>query len=519
MSEPAEGQFLESERRRATPTGTRRAPDLPPRRLDTPVQLRLDLQERASRTLRGHVVRAVRRFVALVLADWAMLYLMRGVLRWVRDDAALGAWFSANIQAVLPRGILNGWQIAGALLVGLVVTGNYGRGDARRDPKRLFLGCALAAALPLWMAIWTRGLELVMVQYAVTTGLLWVGLVLERRTLDRVVTWMLHPERQAARTLFVGPAEECREAMESPAFSVGGEFRAVGYADTHIPPAPGARGHISEFARVLRDARADTVVVCGYLPDRQFHDVVEAALVAGSQVLSVPRAIEIAGVEPKVMWRRGQAVIELTRPTLKGYQMALKRAMDLLMGVVGLVILAPVFALLAALVKFHSPGPVFFRQVRVGRSGRPFRIFKFRTMVAGAEMQRDELMSQNIYGDPRLFKLPADPRVTRLGRWLRRTSLDELPQLLNVVRGDMSLVGPRPPLPSEVELYEGKHYARFDAKPGITGPWQVSGRNDIRDFEEVVRLEHDYIRNWSLARDIEILLKTVPVVLRMRGAH
>jgi len=161
---------------------------------------------------------------------------------------------------------------------------------------------------------------------------------------------------------------------------------------------------------------------------------------------------------------------------------------------------------------------VFFRQDRVGGGGRRFRIIKFRTMVDGAEKRRDDLLSQSVYSDPRLFKMPDDPRMTRLGRWLRRTSLDELPQLVNVLRGDMSLVGPRPPLPSEVALYEQHHYARFDVKPGITGPWQVAGRNGVTAFEEVIGLETAYIQNWSVWADLQLLVKTVPVVVRMRGA-
>jgi lipopolysaccharide/colanic/teichoic acid biosynthesis glycosyltransferase len=140
-------------------------------------------------------------------------------------------------------------------------------------------------------------------------------------------------------------------------------------------------------------------------------------------------------------------------------------------------------------------------------------------MVDGAEARRDELLSQSVYGDARLFKVPSDPRMTRLGRWLRRTSLDELPQLINVLRGEMSLVGPRPPLPSEVALYEAHHYARFDVRPGITGPWQVGGRNEVTDFESVVALESEYIRNWSLVSDLVILLRTIPAVVGMSGAH
>jgi lipopolysaccharide/colanic/teichoic acid biosynthesis glycosyltransferase len=162
---------------------------------------------------------------------------------------------------------------------------------------------------------------------------------------------------------------------------------------------------------------------------------------------------------------------------------------------------------------------VFFRQNRVGRGGRLFKIYKFRTMVAGAEEHRDELLDQSIYSDRRLFKIVSDPRVTRLGTFLRRTSLDELPQLFNVLKGDMSLVGPRPPIPSEVDLYEAHHYARFDVKPGITGPWQVAGRNEVTDFERVVLLETSYIRDWSLWRDLVVMLQTLWVVLTMRGAH
>src|SRR2546429_3868228 len=144
----------------------------------------------------------------------------------------------------------------------------------------------------------------------------------------------------------------------------------------------------------------------------------------------------------------------------------------MLVAGVGLVVLTPVLALVAAIVKLESPGPVFFTQVRVGRGGRRFRIIKFRTMGDGAGRRRDELLSRSLYSDGRLFKVRDDPRITPVGRWLRRTSIDELPQLVNVLRGEMSLVGPRPPLPSEVALYEEHHYARFDVKPGITGPWQ-----------------------------------------------
>ena len=183
-----------------------------------------------------------------------------------------------------------------------------------------------------------------------------------------------------------------------------------------------------------------------------------------------------------------------------------------------LFLLVPLFAVIALAVGMSSVGPVFFRQARVGYGGKKFQMYKFRSMVKNAEDLKAKLEKQSIYPDRRLFKVPNDPRVTRLGRFLRRSSLDELPQLWNVLRGEMSLVGPRPPLASEVETYEEHNYTRFDMKPGITGPWQVAGRNRITSFDEIIALETEYLTDWSLLKDFTILMKTVPTVLSMSGA-
>jgi len=219
-----------------------------------------------------------------------------------------------------------------------------------------------------------------------------------------------------------------------------------------------------------------------------------------------------------MVWSRGAPLIALNRPGLRGRQLLIKRTLDVVVSGLGLALLCPLFGLIAIAIYLSSPGPIFFRQTRVGLGGRLFKITKFRSMVHDAEALREDLATRSLYNDLRLFKIKNDPRVTRLGAFLRRTSLDELPQLWNVLSGDMSLVGPRPPLPAEVDLYEEHHYTRFDVKPGITGPWQVNGRNLITDFEEVIRLEIDYIREWTLWKDLGILLKTIPAVLYMRGA-
>jgi exopolysaccharide biosynthesis polyprenyl glycosylphosphotransferase len=481
--------------------------------------LRLNLQRRARENMHRHVVRAAMRFGALLLADLASFYVMRQILRAARNEVVVGTWVAGLTQSVLPGGILNGWQFASALFVSLAILGCYGAGDQRRDPRRLFTAAALATALPLWMAIWIRGPSLVALQYGLTTVLLWGGLVVDRLGVEWIVARVRTPERAGARTLFVGTATECNAIARMPAFDGGGEFQSVGFVDVQVPPAPEALGHFVELARLIHGSGAEAVVVCGQLSDSQLVDVTDGALATGCQLLMQPRGVDVPGVEPAIVWRRGQPLLELTAPTLKGYQLVLKRAIDVVGSVAGLVVLSPLFAFVALRIKLDSAGPVLFRQERVGREGRRFKILKFRTMARDAEQRREGLQGRSIYRDPRLFKVPDDPRMTRVGRWLRRTSLDELPQLLNVLKGEMSLVGPRPPLLCEVELYEAHHYARFDVKPGMTGPWQVSGRNQVTDFEEVVSLETTYIRDWTLGRDVGILFRTIPVVIGMRGAH
>jgi len=238
--------------------------------------------------------------------------------------------------------------------------------------------------------------------------------------------------------------------------------------------------------------------------------------VAPSLFNCLPRKTEVdqIGVLP---------VITLFREPLSQGARVVKRAFDLAAAALALVLLSPLWVLMALLIKLDSKGPVLYRQERVGMDGRIFLFLKFRTMRTGADDRiHREFQRQYIEGRPEtnlgdsvrpVYKLHDDPRVTRTGRWLRRTSLDELPQLLNVLRGDMSLVGPRPPIPYEVEAYALWHRKRLDMKPGMTGLWQVSGRNRL-SFDEMVRLDLFYIENWSLWLDLKIMLRTLPVLLR-----
>jgi exopolysaccharide biosynthesis polyprenyl glycosylphosphotransferase len=203
---------------------------------------------------------------------------------------------------------------------------------------------------------------------------------------------------------------------------------------------------------------------------------------------------------------------------LKEWQRVVKRAMDITISILVILALLPFFLIVALLIKLTSPGPVFYKQVRVGRNGRRFFMYKFRSMYEDADSRVDELLKKYQVASLALIKFKHDPRVTPIGRFLRKYSIDEFPQLINVLKGEMSLVGPRPPLVREVEMYEKWQLKRVDVVPGMTGLWQISGRSDTT-FEEMVKLDLEYISNWSIWLDIKILLATPIVVLKGKGAY
>jgi exopolysaccharide biosynthesis polyprenyl glycosylphosphotransferase len=230
----------------------------------------------------------------------------------------------------------------------------------------------------------------------------------------------------------------------------------------------------------------------------------------------LPAQVDVIGPSVEVGDIEGITVLGLNPMTLSRSSRFLKRAMDIVGSILGLLFLSPLMASIAAAIKLDSRGPVLFRQERIGRKGERFRLLKFRTMVRDAEQRTGELFAAS--EDPHWLKLEHDPRVTRVGRFLRLTSLDELPQLWNVLRGDMSLVGPRPLIVTEDASVTGWARTRTDLAPGVTGLWQVLGRTNI-PFEEMVKLDYLYVTNWSLWGDAKLLLQTFPVVVRRRGAN
>ena len=255
-------------------------------------------------------------------------------------------------------------------------------------------------------------------------------------------------------------------------------------------------------------------------PDEVSLDVIRSLKDLDVQIDIVPRMFEVIGSNAGIHTVEGLPLLGLSRLRLSHSSRLLKRPMDLVIATVALVVLAPFLALVAIAIKLDSRGPVFFRQIRRRGGERTFRIYKFRTMVADAERRKREVahLNQHASGDPRMFKVPDDPRVTPVGRLLRRFSLDELPQLINVVNGEMSLVGPRPLILDEDRFVTDWKRTRLDLKPGITGLWQVLGRSEI-PFEEMTKLDYLYVTNWSLWGDLLLLFRTVPTVFRARRAY
>ena len=474
--------------------------------------------ERASTNLRRHVLRVALRQGTLLALDVTAIV----VLDLLAHRAILLPWVGPRLAAFLasklPATPLTDLPVLTGIVVALAITGNYGAGDRRRDPARLFLGCALGLALPFWDTLWNTSL-VVLAHHAVGVVLLATALYVTRSLLDLLVHYTVPTQSTAPRTLLVGPGADCLALFGRSAFSDEYGFRLVGCVDTTSAPYANLDDLADRLGRELLEQQIDTVVLCGPLGDATTADVMRAATIAECEMLVTSPTLELAGVHPSLVWRHGQPFIELRGAALRGHQLVAKRLLDIVVGAVALVVFAPVMAAIAVLVRLDSPGPIVFGQRRLGRHGRVFRCYKFRSMRRDAEeVLRAEpaLFAEYVRND---YKLPPerDKRITRVGRFLRRTSLDELPQLWNVLRGDMSLVGPRPIVLDELQHYGREQPLFLSLPPGVTGAWQVSGRSSVA-YPDRAALELQYVRTWTLGRDRRIRMPTVPAVLAQRGA-
>lgn len=332
----------------------------------------------------------------------------------------------------------------------------------------------------------------------------------------------------ASRTLLVGSAESAGVIARELARHTEAGYRVVGACVTHgaesLRQLPGTDvpvlAGVDHALGTMRDLGADTVIITsGDEMDPERVRRLSWGLTPGAEHLVVaPSLIDVGGPRIRTRPVAGLPLIHVETPSFEGRKLVAKRAFDLLTSLSLIVVLSPVLIGVALAVKLSTPGPVFFAQERVGIKGRPFKMLKFRSMVVDAEARLAELQGQRDAGNDVMFKMKHDPRVTPVGRVIRRYSLDELPQLFNVLLGSMSLVGPRPPLAREVEAYDQHVNRRFLVKPGVTGLWQVSGRSSL-PWEETVRLDLYYVENWSLTGDVVIIWRTARAVLAKEGAY
>jgi exopolysaccharide biosynthesis polyprenyl glycosylphosphotransferase len=458
-------------------------------------------------------------FIALAAAFTALaLVPTQTIGEWMGPD---GASFLRFLLPSEPSALVRRlW----ALLFCLVATRSYSYTEREFHSGRITAALLLGLAMPRWTEIWTSHLLQRSLALAAIIAVLWAALILQRRLLTMALRSFDPRHLEPARTLIVGPEQvlsgvrdDWRRRVESEGDdAVAPAFFALS-ADWPADTSTGLR----ELYEAIDGAKADALVLVGAVGDAALQSLMIAASSAGCRVFATRRRAFQKFDEPSFLLRRAEPLALLSRPALVGVQLVLKRVVDVSGAVVGLAVGTPVALVIALAIRLTSRGPVLFRQVRVGLGGDPFTLLKFRTMVADAEAQLAALEAAKANqhaGDP-IFKMRGDPRLTRVGRFLRRSSLDELPQLINVLRGEMSLVGPRPALPSEVSRYKPHHFVRFEVLPGITGPWQVGGRSAISDFEQVVALESAYIRGWTVWRDLLILARTIPTVFSMKGAY
>jgi len=474
--------------------------------------------------------RSLRRWLPWMMAgiDLVLINLAFTLGFWVRYRLQ---WFRAvdpAYNATFPTYIPLALVLTALLLLAYRGAGLYDRRRTRSwldEMRAIVNGTAIGIVVLVVVVFAVQPLVYSRLIFFYAGILVVILLGLARLVKSIVLARLRRRGRALDRVVIVGAGETGRTVMGNLVARPELGYQVVGFVDdnpdkgrTDIGRFP-ALGSVDNLPHVLEEHLVDEVIIA--LPWQAHRKIIR--LVNECQRVDVrPRIIpdlfQMSLSRVDVDDINGIPLIGVRDPSLSGFNLAMKRVADVAIASVALVLLSPLMLLIALAIRIDSPGPVLFRQRRVGKGGKHFEVFKFRSMIEGADAEQETLLQQAEEADGRRFKLKDDPRVTRSGRFLRRTSLDEVPQFYNVLRGEMSVVGPRPALPEEVAQYQEWHKKRLELVPGMTGLWQVSGRSEI-PFDEMVLLDVYYIENWSLGLDLRILLQTIPKVLFAEGAY
>ncbi len=456
----------------------------------------------------------------LILVGFAIAYWLRYNVQWIEpvDEMNYVEFDAYYGSAVLLTGIL---------LLAYKIEGLY---DQRRSASWLdsvyliFSGTVVGIALLIVWFFSSRPLAVSRLMLVYAAVVIVVLLSISRLIESSLRSWLHRRGVGTDRLLIVGAGEVGMAIMRSIVAQPEMGYQIIGYLDDSPEKQEGAIGRfpalgaVSDIRRVIETQGVNDAIITLPMTARDaITSVVDACEDAGVRVRIVPDMFQLQLNQVQIDSISGIPLLGVRESTIRGWNRALKRGLDVAIAALTLVITAPITLLVALAIRLDSPGPILFRQTRIGLGGRPFILYKFRSMRVDAEQQLTQLTDMNEADGP-IFKMRNDPRQTRIGRFIRRASLDELPQLLNVLNGDMSLVGPRPPIPREVEQYDDWHRRRLEVAPGVTGLWQVSGRSQLT-FDEMVMLDLYYAEHWSLLLDLKILLRTIPTVLLGTGAY
>ncbi len=470
-----------------------------------------------------------RRWVSLIMAltDIVLINLAFAAAYWVRYDLQ---WFRA-VDPAYDASFRDYSPFALGLTILLMIA--YRLGGVYHQPRgaswldeayALVGGTTTGIVIIMAMTFWFRPLVYSRLMF-IWAGVTIVTLLSLSRLIKRWVWGSLMRRGVGAdRVLIVGAGEVGRRLMRNIVAHPELGYRVIGFVDDDPEKSRTdigrfkALGGIDNLPRVAQEEAIDEVIITlPWVYHRKILGIMRQCEREQVRARIVPDLFQLAFSRVDIENLGGIPIIGVKEISITGWNLAFKRAGDIVISLAGLILLFPLMLLISIAIELDSPGPVLFKQIRVGKGGRRFVFYKFRSMRQGAEEERPQLADLDEAVGP-IFKIRRDPRCTRVGRFLRRTSLDELPQLYNVLRGEMSLVGPRPAIPSEVELYQEWHRNRLEVSPGITGLWQVSGRSQLT-FDEMCLLDIYYLENWSPLLDLKIALKTIPAVLAGRGAY